>query len=373
MRVSSGASQRMFASAAPGLEPIVAAELESLGLGGRSVEGGVEFEGGAPEMFAANLWLRAASRVLTRAAEFHASSFHELERRANQVPWENWISRGGAIRFRVTCRKSRLYHSDAVAERLTTAAVKHAGAVPAEGDAGQLFVVRIVHDECTIRADSSGELLHRRGYRQAVAKAPLRETLGAAMLLASEWDGRSPLVDPFCGSGTIAIEGAMIARRMAPGARRSFAFERWPSHDAAKWRSVADRARESELPSAPTRIIASDRDEGAVRSSIENAQRAGVDADVEAIVRPVSAMEPPAKHGCIVTNPPYGVRIGERRELRNLYAAFGNALRQKASGYHVALLSADPSLESQVGIDFEEVLRTTNGGVAVRLVVGTVE
>jgi putative N6-adenine-specific DNA methylase len=363
----------IFVSSAPGLELIVASELESLGLRARTVEGGVELDGGITEMFAANLWLRAASRVLVLAATFHASTFHELERRANQVPWERWIPRGGSVRFRVTCRKSRLYHSDAVAERLGNAAAKRTNAVPAGDDEGQLFVVRIFRDDCTVRADSSGELLHRRGYRQALAKAPLRETLGAAMLLASKWDAHSPLVDPFCGSGTIPIEAAMIARRIAPGAARSFAFEQWPSHSDEKWRSAKERARESEIASCPATIVTSDRDEGAVRSTIENAKRAGVDGDIDASVRAVSAIELPATPGWVVTNPPYGVRVGERTGLRNLYAGFGNALRRCAAGYHLALLSADRGLDSQLGIELEEALRTTNGGIPVRLLVGKVE
>jgi putative N6-adenine-specific DNA methylase len=364
----------LFTSSAPGLEMIVASELRSSGIRGRAIAGGVEFDGGMAEMFTANLWLRTASRVLVLAAAFHASSFHELERRANQVRWENWIPRGGGVRFRVTCRKSRLYHSDAVADRLGNAAAKRATAIPAGDERGaQLFVVRIFRDECTIRADSSGELLHRRGYRQALAKAPLRETLAAAMLHVSEWDGRSPLVDPFCGSGTIPIEAAMIARRIAPGAARSFAFERWPSHSHEEWRAAKERARESELSSSPATIVASDRDEGAVQSMIENAKRARVDADIDASVRAVSAMEAPAGPGWIVTNPPYGVRVGERTGLRNLYAGFGNALRQRAAGYRLTLLSADRALDSQLGIDLEEALRTTNGGIPVRFLVGKVE
>ncbi|HEY8164176.1 MAG TPA: class I SAM-dependent RNA methyltransferase [Gemmatimonadaceae bacterium] len=363
----------LFVSCAPGLEPLVSSELDSLGLRGRATPGGVEFNGGMAEMFAANLWLRTASRVLISAAAFHASSFHELERRANQVPWETWLPKGERVRFRVTCRKSRLYHSDAVAERLGNAAAKRANAVASDDEDAQLFVVRIFRDECTIRADSSGELLHRRGYRQSLAKAPLRETLASAMLLASEWDLGSPLIDPFCGSGTIPIEAALMARRIAPGITRSFAFQRWPSHDQDQWNGIRGKAREAALQSAPAMILASDRDEGAVRATIENAERAGVAADIDASVRPVSAVDLPSARGWVVTNPPYGVRIGERGELRNLYAGFGNALRRAGARYRLAILSADRELEAQLRLDLEEVLRTTNGGIPVRLLVGEIE
>ena len=189
-----------FAMTAPGLEGIVARELKDLGMRiGKSVAGGVEFRGSAADLWRANLWSRVANRTVVRVDEFHADSFHELERRAKKIEWSQYVDRGRPVRFRVTSRKSKLYHSDAVAERLGNAAAR-SGAVVAddsgdeesESDA-QLFIVRVANDVCSISADSSGELLHRRGYRQAVAKAPLRETLAAAMLIGSGWDRKSPL------------------------------------------------------------------------------------------------------------------------------------------------------------------------------------
>src|SRR5688572_26128189 len=172
--------------------------------------------------------MRTASRVIVRVAEFPARAFHELERRAARVPWERFVAPGAPAAFRVTCRKSRLYHSDAVAQRLHAAAARAGAtvgvaameegedeaALRTEGVGAQLFVVRLLHDVVTISADSSGALLHRRGYRQAIGRAPLRETLAAAMLLASGWRPDRPLVDPLCGSGTIAIEAALLARRI---------------------------------------------------------------------------------------------------------------------------------------------------------------
>src|SRR5690606_37236797 len=171
------------------------------------------------------------SRVLVRVATFRARTFAELERRAGRVAWDRWVGAGRAVRLRVTSRKSRLYHTGAIAERIIGQIERVAGPLAhvstgsasddeadgAEGRDEQLFIVRFLRDECTISVDTSGELLHRRGYRQALAKAPLRETIAAAMLLASGWDGRSPLVDPFCGSGTIPIEAALLACRIPPG------------------------------------------------------------------------------------------------------------------------------------------------------------
>ncbi len=372
----------------------MAAELRQLGIAGAQiVDGGVDFEGSLTQLYQTNLWLRTASRVLVRLDEFHASSFHELERRVKRIPWERYLRPGSQVRFRVTCRKSRLYHSDAVAERFGEGVIQGvAGAMVAEagrksvpegelsegpddeGDsatASQLFVVRLTHDDCVVSVDSSGSLLHRRGYRQAIGKAPLRETLAATMILASEWDGQSPLVDPMCGSGTIAIEAALIAKGIAPGMKRSFAFQQWPDYDHVIWDTlVADAAKRNHLgPSGP--IMASDHDYGAVKSSMANAERAGVADSIKFNVRTISELDPPEPHGWIVTNPPYGVRVGERQSLRNLYERFGQVIRTQASGYKVALLLADRTLESALHLELKEVFSTRNGGIPVRLLVGS--
>jgi len=225
---------------------------------------------------------------------------------------------------------------------------------------------------CTISADSSGELLHRRGYRKALGKAPVRETLAAAMLYGSEWDLELPLVDPMCGSGTIAIEAALMSRRVAPGAGRAFAFESWPGHDEAAWHGIIDRARNSALGEAPGPILASDRDEGAVGASLANAERAGVSGDVEFSVRAISDAPIPHTPGWVVTNPPYGARVGRSGPLKNLYAQLGKVARVRASGYRVALLSAERALEAQLRLDLREVFRTSNGGIPVRLMVGRI-
>ena len=375
-----------YAITAPGLEPLALAELRALGIAGVAEPGGVAFEGTAAQLVASNLWLRTASRVIVRVAEFTVTSFPELERRARQVPWERFVSAGRPPRFRVTCRKSRLYHSDAVAERLY-GAVEHrarvgpqardtrdtpagAGADETEGAAEQLFVVRLLHDRCTISADSSGALLHLRGYRQAIAKAPLRETLAAAMLLGARWPGDRPLADPMCGSGTIAIEGALLARRLPPGLGRDFAARHWPELGARLWQDAERDARERALPRAPAPIVAADRDGGAVEAAVANAERAGVLADVEVTQRPLSAFPPPdGGAGWLVSNPPYGHRVGESDALRSLYARLGQLVRDRLDGWTVALLSADRRLETQVGVRWEEVLRTSNGGIPVRLVV----
>ena len=359
---------------------MLARELRTIGLKiGTSVAGGVEFSGNVADLQRANLWSRVANRIVVRVDEFHASTFHELERRAKKVEWGRYISPGTNVRFRVTCRKSRLYHSDAVAQRLGAAVERAGGKFASTTDDdedestvhdAQLFIVRIADDICTISADSSGELLHRRGYRQAIGKAPLRETLAAAMLFGSEWDKSAPLVDPMCGSGTIAIEGAMIARNIAPGTGRKFAFEKWPDHDPRTWNAMMDAAREAVIERATAPIIASDRDAGAVASTIANAERARVASDIEVSERAISAIELPPGPGWIVTNPPYGLRVGETGPLRNLYSQLGRILRERGKGYLLVLLSADKALDAQMKIRLREILRTNNGGIPVRLVAG---
>jgi len=353
-----------FAIVAPGLEAVAAAELRALGLVPGAIEaGGVDFATDDAGLFRANLHLRSVSRVLVRVAEFKATAFHELERLARGVPWEEFLAVGSAVRLRVSCKKSRLYHSDGVAERVEGAIarrVKVASVAPAPkdddesdasdvaeaaGPAAQLFTVRFLHDVCTISADSSGELLHRRGYRLAVAKAPLRETLAAGLLQALEWNPEAPLLDPMCGSGTFAIEAALMARRIAPGIARSFACERWP-RTAARMECAAQRkkARAHELPAAAAPILASDRDSGAVDATRANAVRAGVDGDIEIRECALSAIEPPQNPGLVVVNPPYGGRVGEGVALRNLYAQLGNVARAKCAGWSLGRLSADRGL-----------------------------
>lgn len=359
----------------------MARELTTLGEQPRIEDGGVTWEGDARSIMRANLWLRTASRVLVRVARFRATEFFELEKRAKKIPWDAFLGPNRKADFRVTAHKSKLYHSDAIAERLLSALrVPAAGGrvLSARSENGelradsQLFVVRVHRDEFTVSADSSGELLHMRGYRQAVGKAPLRETLAAALLMAADWTGESPLIDPLCGSGTIPIEGALIARRMAPGSRRSFAFQEWPNFEASEWTSLLTDAKSRALAGSPVRILGSDRDAGAVASANANAERAGVAADVSISVLPISAISPPGRAGVIATNPPYGKRAGAGANLRDLYAQLGNVARERCAGWRLALYSPDDRLAKQVGLPLEEAFRTSNGGIKVSALVGMV-
>jgi len=383
---------QIFATTAPGLESIAAGELKSLGVRGRQEVGGVAIGGDLDRIYQANLWLRTASRVLVRLGEFHASTFYELVRRSKKLPWEDFLPETGAVEVRVTCRKSKLYHSDAVAERVLSAIASTASpklelkagifesddgeseeVEKARGtaqDSTQLFIVRIVNDQCEISADSSGELLHRRGYRKEIAKAPLRETLAAAMVLASGWDGKrgEPLLDPMCGSGTIPIEAALIARGIAPGLERQFQFMRWPSFDRDVWNELVDKARAGVTNPGPD-IVGADRDAGAISAATHNAERAGMAGDIrfsaESLSGSIAKLENVAAgEGWILTNPPYGVRVGEGTDLRDLYATLGKTLKTKR-GWRLGLLTSDVALAGQMRLPLRPRFSTSNGGIPV--------
>ena len=371
-----------FAVATPGLEEIVAAELAALKVRDtKVVDGGVEFTASQKTLYEANLHLRTASRVLIRLAHFRAVSFAELERNARKVHWERILNRGDSVALRVTCRKSRLYHSGAVAERIERDLAERMGAVVVratstdEGESpeanAQLIVVRLDHDRCTISADSSGDHLHLRGYRTAVTQAPMRETLAAALVLASGWDRRTALTDPFCGSGTIPIEAALIAARIAPGRNRPFQFMQWPGYDAKEWQRVLDSALRAEKLDGVPAIIGTDRSAAAIRAANDNAGRAGVTGIVRFEKQDAMAIVAGDSPGWVVTNPPYGVRLGDASESRRLMAQFGEALRRRFNGWRVAVM-APPQLDRALGIPLNAELRTTNGGLRIAFLVGVV-
>jgi putative N6-adenine-specific DNA methylase len=357
----------------------VAGELAALGIPpGPAEPGGVPFQGTPDDLARSNLWVRSASRVLVRLGRFHARALGELERRAGLLPWDRFLPAGTEVDLRVTSRKSRLYHHRAIAERVGRAIEGVTRRPPAltteEGDEEaqaeglrQLVVVRLLRDECLISLDSSGGLLHRRGYRLAAAKAPLRETLAAALLLASGWDGATPLLDPFCGAGTIAIEAIWLARRMAPGLHRRFAYEQWPELPSGLAGEHRRQAQQLVRPLAAP-VWASDRDPGAIRAARENAGRAGVAGEIAFEARSFSALRAPPGPGSLVSNPPYGRRVGNPGDLTELYAGLGRWARRSLPGWTLTLMVPERPWERKTVLPFRELLRTVNGGTPVRVV-----
>ena len=370
-----------FVVTAPGIEEFTTQELSALKIQPVPEPGGITFKGDLAALYRANLHLRTASRILARVGTFfYATNFPELEKRVSRLPWEHFLIPGQPVSMHVTCHNSKLYHSDAVrrsvsvglAERLGQPSPLIPANAQADGQLPQLIVVRLSDDKSTISVDSSGKLLHKRGYRQAVAKAPLRETLAAALLMASGWDRSKPLLDPFCGSGTIPIEAALMALDIPAGLQRRFAFMDWPNYNEQLWLSIKEQIRPHATNPQPA-ILASDRDAGAVKMARENAQRAGVEDIIEFKCQAISAITPPAGPGWVVTNPPYGVRIQEGKDLRNLYAQFGNVLRRHCPGWQATVLCNDPVLLGQMQMEFDTSLGFVNGGIGVRVARGKVE
>jgi putative N6-adenine-specific DNA methylase len=379
---------QFFISCPPGLEQLLAVECTSLGLSKINIAqktpvgqtaisgeeaGGFLFEGTLEDVYKANLQLRIASRVVIRLGEFFSASFSELRKKASRLDWEHYLQPGQNVNIRAVCHKSRLYHSDAVIERILGAINDHFASstktirpITLSAD-GQLILVRLINDFCTISIDSSGDHLYKRGYKQAVAKAPLRENLAAAMVRFSGWDGANPLIDPFCGSGTIPIEAALWANKIPPGITRQFRFAEWPGFNKQDWNLVIDKSKR-EIGNSKFSILGFDRDAGAIESAKENAARAGQKNQISFTQQAISYLEPAAQAGMIVTNPPYGIRINENRDLRDLYARFGTILLEKFKGWTVVLLSSEDRLTGNLGLGPpESFLHFSNGGIPVKL------
>ncbi len=340
----------IFLSAPPGLEPVLA---EEVGLKGfkrpREVPGGVVTRGLWPDVWRANLWIRGAGRVLARIDAFRVTHLAQLDARARRVPWAAVLRPDVPFRVEATCAASRIYHSGAAAERIARAIREELGA-PEADDAPVLVRARIEEDLCTISVDTSGEPLHKRGFKAEVNAAPMRETMAALFLRHCGFDGNEPVLDPMCGSGTIVIEAAEIAARLNPGRARHFAFEHLATFDAEAWA----RMREPRGVREPAhRFHGLDRDAGAVAMSRANAERAGVAAWTGFAQAPISEARPPeGPPGLVMVNPPYGARLGEARALLPLYQSLGRTLAAHFRGWRVGLVATEPRLVHATGLPF---------------------
>ncbi|MFM2077758.1 MAG: hypothetical protein RJA49_1648 [Actinomycetota bacterium] len=352
-----------FVVATPGLEPMVQAELVKLGVRPATLtHGGVNCSLTWPQLWAVHLKSRLATRVLVRVARFKADGFDTFATGLSRIDWSTWLPEGGVEVSASTDGKSKLFHTGAIAERVVTQIGR--------GEGTQQVLVRVQRDVATVSIDATGPAMHKRGYRGPGGKAPMRETLAAALLVASEWDVRKPLVDPFCGSGTILIEAAMRARRIAPGRHRTFQCMQWPSFDASAWERLVKGADSDVIERCPS-IIGSDRDEGAVAATLANAAAAGVGENVAVERRAASDLVLPASAGWLVSNPPYGARVGGP-DVRDLYDRFGAVLRERAGGWHVALLASRDTPVARLHLPLVPILETTNGGIHVAVQTGTV-
>ncbi len=355
----------IFLVATPGLEAPLRDEARAAGFDAEAVEGGVAFTGGWPDVWRANLELRGATRVLARIASFRAMHLAQLDKRSRKVPWGAFLIPGLPVSVEASCRKSKIYHAGAAAQRVATAISEEFGA-PVADDAAVRVLARIEDDLVTLSIDTTGESLHKRGYKEAVARAPMRETMAAMFLRQCGYRGDEPVLDPMCGSGTFVIEAAEIATGLKPGRTRRFAFEQLRSFDAAAWATM--RAGASPGPT-DLRFCGSDRDAGAIRMAGENATRAGVSELVRFEERPVEELERPAgPAGLVIVNPPYGARIGHKGPLLLLHRRLGDALKQNFSGWRVGIITADAELAKATGLRFDKPgAPVLHGGIRVTL------
>ncbi|MEM6738760.1 MAG: class I SAM-dependent RNA methyltransferase [Pseudomonadota bacterium] len=356
----------VFLTAPPGLEPLLRAEAEAQGFApAKAVPGGVEIFGGWPEIWRANLELRGATRVLARIAEFRALHLAQLDKRARRVAWGEVLRPDIAVRIDATCTRSRIYHAGAAAQRVARAVTDVLGA-SVSPDADLRLLVRIEDDLCTISVDTSGAPLHQRGTKQQVGKAPLRESLAALFLRAAGFDGAEPVVDPMCGSGTFPLEAASLMVGQQPGASRGFAFQDLATYDE---KAFAGFQRPATPAGGPCRAWGYDRDQGVIAAATANAQRADLTRITTFHCQPISALRPPtATPGLLITNPPYGARIGNKTALRSLYFSFGDTVLRHFSGWRVAFVTSEPGLARATGLPINETgPPVPHGGLKIRL------
>lgn len=356
----------IFLATAPGLESALCEEVRTKGFKQpKPVPGGVVTQGGWPDVWRANLWIRGAGRVLARLDSFHVTQLSQLDSRSRRVPWSSVLRPDVPFRVEATCAKSRIYHSGAAVQRIETAIRETLGATPSP-EAAITVMARIERDLCAISIDASGEPLHKRGYKEAVNKAPMRETMAALFLRQCGYNGSESVVDPMCGSGTFVIEAAEIAARLNPGRHRHFAFEQFANFDAEAWTKMREvkSAREPQ-----SRFYGSDRDAGAIKMSQSNAERAGVANYTEFRQTTISDLAPPeTSPGLVIVNPPYGERIGDRKKLTPLYQTLGETLKARFTGWRVGLVTSEPALARATGLPFlPPAAPVQHGGLRVTL------
>ncbi|WP_209597283.1 class I SAM-dependent RNA methyltransferase [Ruegeria sp. HKCCSP351] len=332
----------IFLIATPGLEAPLAAEAQFNGFSQvKTIPGGVICRGSWSEVWRANLTLRGANKVLVRLGSFPAVHLAQLDKRARKFPWGEFLRSDVPVKVEAASRKSRIYHAGAARQRVEEAISETLGA-PKSSDAEVRILLRIEKDICTISVDSSGELLHKRGHKEAIAKAPMRETMAAMFLRDCGFSGNEPVLDPMCGSGTFVIEAAEIALGLHPGRTRSFAFENLAGFDPDRWQ---DMRSEAEVVECTLTFCGSDRNAGAIEAATANAERAQVSANTQFQQLSVSDIKPPAgPTGLIIVNPPYGARIGDEKRLRSVYGALGKSLMTRFRGWRVGVVTSAPAL-----------------------------
>ena len=372
-----------FATAPRGIEPLLANELESLGATAvHSHRGGVTFQGTLTVAYRACLWSRTASRILMPLTSFPAPSPEALYAGILAIPWEEHLSVDGSLAVDLNTTGSQIHHSRFGAQKIKDAIVdrfrQRCGRRPSVDRHTPDVRINgyLLDDRITISVDLSGDSLHRRGYRVETVPAPLKENLAAALLIKAGWPeiamARGCLVDPLCGSGTLVIEAALMAARIAPGLGRDYwGFLGWLQHQPELWRHLMAEAKEHRrqgLNNLPP-MAGSDRDPRAVRAAITNASRAGLEKHIHFQQRMLDRVEPPRRgeSGLVVANPPYGERLGEVRELGPLYGQLGHVLKSRFTGWQAAVFTANPDLGKSMGLRAQRTNVFYNGALPCKL------
>ena len=358
----------LTATAAFGLEAVVARELRDLGYQDMAVENGkVTFAAGPEAVCRANLWLRAADRVLLKMGEFPALTFEELFEGTRALPWPDWLPRDAAFPVVGKSVASRLFSvpdcqaivKKAIVEKMKT---RYRQNWFEERGPRYRVEVALLKDTATLTVDTSGQGLHKRGYRKLGSSAPLKETLAAAMVLLGRWHPDRALVDPCCGSGTIVLEAGLIGLNMAPGLSREFDAEKWPAVPVSLWSRAREEARDLVRREQALHVHGYDIDGGVLSLARYHARRAGLAEKVTFQERPVAQLGSRHGYGCIICNPPYGVRLGETAEVERLYREMGRAFaRLDTWSYYV--LSAHPDFEWFFGRRADKKRKLYNGRI----------
>ena len=358
----------LIATATFGLEAVVAREVRKLGYEDMMVENArVTFAGDEAAICRANLWLRAADRVLVKMGEFKAHTFEELFERTKALPWPDWIPEDAAFPVEGKSIKSRLYSvpdCQAIVKKAIVEKMKQKYKREWFQETGPRYTIEValLKDVATLTIDTSGAGLHKRGYRKLGSRAPLKETLAAAMVMLSFWRPDRTLIDPFCGSGTIPIEAALIGMNIAPGLRRGFAAEGWPIIPKDLWAKAREEAYSLASFDRPLRILGSDIDDEVLSLARYHARQAGVEEKMHLQRHPVSELRSRYKYGCIICNPPYGERLGDRCQVERLYREMGMAFGALDT-WSIYALTSHPDFERLFGRRADKKRKLYNGRI----------
>ena len=364
----------LAATAAFGLEAVVARELHALGYRDtRAEDGSVRFAADPAAVPRCNLWLRAAERVQVVVAEFDCVDFGDLFDAVREIAWEERVAPGHAFPVNARSVKSTLHSvrdvqrlaKKAIADRLSSHRAGDGEWVEEDGPPVPVEV-SIRKDRVTVLLDTSGDGLHRRAYREWIGPAPLKETLAAGIVLLSVWDRDRPLLDPVCGTGTLVTEAALIGRDIAPGRNRSFAAEHWPAFPPPLWKEARTEAEDRVRPPLDHPLQGTDIDPQAVRVARRHAELAGVAGDCHFQQRPLAEASSSAKYGVLLANPPYGERLGDRDSVEDLYREF-RPLLERLDTWSACVLTPHPRFDELAGRHAARRRKLYNGRIACTL------